>query len=168
MKDEISNPIVMNNTVYVARLVKIKRKGAPDFEDVKDMMKVPTIRDLKFEAYRSKMTGNSMDEVASRVKEPIQDATLRFSDYTIPGGGGNEPEVIGAIFANYAQGSIIGPVQGKVGIYTMLLESVTEGTPSQDIEAMKQSMTSTARSGVEAAVFSALEKMANVIDKREK
>lgn len=168
MKDEISNPVVNDNTIIIARMVKIKPKGTPDFEDVKEMMRVPTVRDLKFEAYRDKMAANSMDEVASRVKEPIQDATLRFSDYTIPGGGGNEPEVVGAIFANFPQGSIIGPVKGKVGIYTILLESVTPGSPSQDIEAMKKSMTSTARSGVEAAVFNALEKMANVIDKRER
>ncbi len=167
MKGDISNPIVSGNSILVARLVKIKTEGVPDFEDVKEMMRFPTMKHLKAELYRDKMTGNSLDEVANRVGERILNADIRFSDFTIPGGGGNEPEVIGAVFANYSDGDIIGPIEGRVGIYTVLLQQTNNAPAAEDLTMTKRSMTASLRSGVEVQIYQALEKIANVVDNRD-
>jgi parvulin-like peptidyl-prolyl isomerase len=165
-KGDISNPMVSGNAIVVARLKKIKSKGVPDLEDVKEMMMIPARKDKKAEMVWSEMSGNSLDEVSNRVKQPVLDATLRFSDFTIPGGGGNEPEVVGAVFANYQDGDIIGPVKGRVGVYTILLQQSTPAGDPGDLSATRNSLTMGMRAGVENAIYAALEKLANVIDNR--
>ncbi len=166
MKNDISDPILNGNALLVVRLKKIKMKGVPDFEDVKEIMRIPTEKHLKALAYEKKMTGSSLDEVASRVQGQILDASLRFADFTIPGGGGNEPKVIGAIFANHKDGDIIGPIEGNVGIYTVLIVGNTPGEKTTDLSVIKQGLYRNNNAGAENAIYNALEKIANVVDKR--
>jgi hypothetical protein len=129
-------------------------------------MRIPTEKHLKALAYEKKMTGSSLDEVASRVQGQILDANLRFADFTIPGGGGNEPMVIGAIFANHKDGDIIGPIEGNVGIYTVLIVGNTSGEKATDLSVIKQGLYRNNNAGAENAIYNALEKIANVVDKR--
>lgn len=172
MEGEVSNPFVDGNDIIVARLVKIKREGVPDFEDVKEMMRAPTLREKKTALYAEKMSGyNSLDQLSKDFGIDILDAELKFTDNAIPGGG-YDPEVIGALFGSYTDGDLIGPIEGTTGVYVMLLEKTYASNEPGDVSDRQAKMIAELRKknneiALFDQIFNALYEIADVVDLRD-
>lgn len=116
----VSNPIVIEDQYVLAVLTKIKEEGVPPFENVKDEMEAEVIKKKKAELYEEKMLeGKNLEEVAELANSTVKTATsINMSRNNIPGGGNNEPEVVGMAFA-IPQGEMSYPIVGNEGIYVI-------------------------------------------------
>ncbi len=169
---DVSSPEEIGESFVVAYLKSIKDEGVPTLEDVRERVEREAMQEKKADIYLEKMAGGTtLEEVAGRVEETVLSASdIAFSSFTIPGGGGNEPAVIGKIFSlDEGQiGKVSVPIKGEVGVYVVMLESKTNAPEATDLTANKESILSRVRSRVDFSVYKALEDMADVKDDRSK
>lgn len=164
----VNNPVQWNDKYAVIKLDKIKEKGEPTFEDVKDIMKVEAIRIKKAEMEAKKMKGaKSLEELATKMNLKVQEAEITFSSTTIPGiTGGAENEVIGTIVAQNKVGVLNGPIKGKSGVYVVVIENITEPAPITDMAKSRTDLTNALRSRSQNDAYSAIREKAKIEDKR--
>src|SRR5690606_3887823 len=120
---------------------------------------------LKYIEIMNKNAGN-LNGIASSVNEQVLNADLKFSSNTIAGGGGNEPELIGKIFAIQEDGVMTKAIEGETGIYVIEIVSTTAAPETSDLTIQKEELTQQKRAQVDAGVFNALLKKADVKDNR--
>jgi len=130
-KGAVSNPIAIDDSYILAVLTKIKEEGVPPFENVQEEMRAEVIKEKKAELYEDKMLeGANLQEVADNVNETVKTATsINMNRNNIPGGGNNEPKVIGMAFA-IEKGKMSYPIVGEAGIYVI----APTNEPSQPAE----------------------------------
>ncbi len=170
MKDEVSDVFIAGNRVIVARISKVKQKGVPEFEDIKEFLR-PAVRNEKKAEYLTQQMSNasSLQEIGQRVSSPVLSADLKFASTTIVGGGGDEPKVIGTVFSltKEQQGSITIPIAGTVGVYVVQLQEIVEPAQTTDYSTNKQTLTRVLRNRSGDDSFRALKEKAKVIDNRQ-
>lgn len=166
----VSDPILDGDKYVVAFLGNIIKEGPPEFEDVKEQMRFPALLDKQAQVYIEKMSGkSSLEEVASVcINSKVMTAEVYFASNTIQGGGGNEPEVIGKIFTNIPEGSMTVPIQGKTGVYVIIIEKDMPAAETTDFSAEKGSMTLARMGSADNMVIRALREKADVQDNRRK
>ena len=169
---DISEAIYDNGVIKVAILDNSIGIGVPEYEDVKDQMRVPALKDKKAEFYIDLMAGTAnLNEVAGRVAGgDVQKATVKFGTNSIPGAGGNESEIIGIIFALDAEseGSVLRPLQGENGIYVITLDKVQPVAESEDYIVDGTALLNQRNSNADGNVMRALRTKADVQDNRLK
>ena len=165
--DVSPSPVVSGNAIYIAPFKADQRKRCSGFEDVKEIMTIPTRLAMKAEKIMQDVKGaNGLDEFAQITGSSIKSAQIKFADFGLgQGGGANEPAVIGAAFSNAQEGDVIGPIEGESGVYMILIE-----------KSMKQKLATTPainnRSPLlcdpdrDNLILEALKELANVKDKR--
>jgi peptidyl-prolyl cis-trans isomerase D len=116
----VSNPIAIGDSYILAVLTRIKEKGVPPFENVQEVMRAEVVKEKKAELYEGKMVeGENLQAVADNVNETVKTATsINMNRNNIPGGGNNEPKVIGMAFA-IEKGKMSYPIVGEAGIYVI-------------------------------------------------
>ena len=164
---DVSEPISTGNKIIIAQLDNSIAKGAPEFEDAKQMMYGAAFKHKKAEVYKEKMQGGNLEQIAQTVGSNVQTGDIKFSSNTIVGGGGNEPKVVG-IACGLEAGEKTEPIEGEVGVYVIEIISVNAAPETSDLSAQKQSLTRTRRGLVDGGVFNALREKADVQDNRRR
>jgi peptidyl-prolyl cis-trans isomerase D len=151
-------------------LSNIIPEGAPEFEDVKDQMRFPALKDKQAKIYIEKMSGkNSLEEVAKVVKNgQILSAEVYFASNVIQGGGGNEPEVIGKLFTKIPTGSMTKPIKGSTGVYVVIVESETKAPETTDYSLNRTNMQLARAGAADGLVIKALREKADIKDNRRR
>lgn len=169
MENDLSSDIRVGDKIIVAHLVRIKQKGVPEFDDIKEIMEVDARQDKKAEFLIEKMQdAQSLEEVATRVNSVVLNADLTFASTTIIGGGGNEPEVVGTVcsLSPAQQGAITKPIKGKIGVYVVQLVEIAEAPQEADYTEEKDKLNNALRARAERMMIEALRKQANIVDNR--
>lgn len=170
MEGDVSDVINYGDYIVVAHIMAVKEKGVPEFEDVKEIMTIPTRQEKKAELLKKQMSGaKSVEEVALKTGTTVLEADVTFGSPTIRGGGGNEYEVVGTIFSLSAanKGSMTVPIQGKVGVYVVQLVDIIEPQPNDNLGSARKSLNDAKRNRAGGDAFNALKKNANIEDKRQ-
>jgi peptidyl-prolyl cis-trans isomerase D len=173
--NDVSDPILDKGFYKVAIIKNTMAQGVPNFEGVKNQMKLAAKKDKQAKYYMEQMAKTSdesnLQELVAKFPElKIQNAILTYNINTITGGGGNEPEAVGTIFSlpNDKAGSMLNPIKGVTGVYVVIVDEIIAAPETTDFTADKLSLTNIRASGVDQAVIKALRDKANVIDNRAK
>jgi peptidyl-prolyl cis-trans isomerase D len=166
----ISDPILDGDKYVVAYLTNIIPEGEPEFEDVKEQMRFPALRDKQAKVYMEKMGGkNSLEEVAKVViNGSVLSAEVYFASNVIQGGGGDEPEVIGHLFTKIPVGSMTKPIKGKTGVYVVIVDSETKAPETTDYSKIQMDLKVARAGSADGLVIKALREKADVKDNRRK
>jgi len=169
---DISEAIIDGDVIKVAVLDNIIDIGVPNFEDVEDQMKVPALQKKKADMYKEKMGGTAnLNEVAGRLNgAKVQTGTIKFGANSIPGGGGNEGELVGIIFSLTEDqvGAVLKPIQGQAGIYVITLDEISPAPESEDYVIENRALLNQRRGNTDGSVMVALRKKADVKDNRQR
>lgn len=171
IEGQISDPILDGGNYVVAYLTNIIEEGEPEFEDVKEQMKFPALKDKQAKIYMEKMSGkSSLEEVVQVVKKgQILNAQITFGANVIAGGGGNEPEIIGALFRDEMQtGYMTVPLKGRTGVYVCILDGITKAPETTDYTMEREYVMAARRGSADNLVIRALREAADVKDNRRK
>ena len=168
----MSDPVFDNGIYKVAILSNKVALGVPNFEDVKEQMRFPALRDKQAKKYMGIMGGtqNLQEIVAKLPNLKIQTVNVKFNVNTIQGGGGNEPEVVGAIYALPADktGAMLNPIQGVSGVYVIIVDQIIEGPETSDYTGEQINLKIGRQANADNLVIRALREKADVIDNRER
>jgi peptidyl-prolyl cis-trans isomerase D len=171
LEGDISDPILDGDNYVVAFLKNVIEEGEPEFEDVKEQMRFPTLKAKQTKMYLDIMANkSSLEEVVQVVnKGQILNAQVSFGSNVIAGGGGNEPGVIGALFREeLTEGIMTIPIEGVAGIYVCIIDGITNAPETTDY-LIEQDYLKTARRGsADNLVIRALREAADVQDNRRK
>lgn len=167
---DLSDPILDDDKYVVAHLTNIIPEGAPEFEDVKDQMRFPALKEKQAKVYMEKMAGkSSLEEILPVIKNgQILTAEVYFASNVIQGGGGNEPEVIGKLFTNVPTGSMTVPIKGNMGVYVIIIESETKAPETTDYSMTRLTLQESRRGSADGLVIRALREKADVKDNRRR
>jgi peptidyl-prolyl cis-trans isomerase D len=172
VEGDISDPIYDNGMYKVAILSNKISEGVPNFEDVKEQMRFPALRDKQAKVFIEKMGGtlNLQEIVAKMPKLRIQTVNVNFNVNTIQGGGGNEPEVVGSVYAvpSDKAGAMLIPIQGVSGIYVIIVDEIIASPETTDYTAEQMSLRTGRQANADNMVIRALRDKAEVVDNRER
>ncbi len=152
----------------VCHLTKVTKEGPADLEDVRDQIVREVIKKKKAEKYKAIMKGSeNLQAAASKIDASVQEATgLSFSNTTIPGVGSNEGKVIGKV-ATLDEGYMSKPIEGRLGVYVVLLKNVNEpGDSRAKVAATMRQLNRELRSRVDFQLFNTLKEEADIEDNR--
>ncbi|MFI5204792.1 MAG: peptidylprolyl isomerase [Flavobacteriales bacterium] len=166
---DLSEPTLFNDSYVIATVTRIKEKGVPELDDIREIVKAKVLAQKKGEILAKKLQGaKSLEEAATRVKSTVQDAELTFNSGIIPGTNGTENRVVGSIFSMQKRGDLSVPLVGENGVFVVLLENITEAPPAPDIANNKKNLTSGLRSRAQSEAYQALREKAKIVDNRHK
>lgn len=167
-ENDVSEPVIFNDRYVVIKLDNVKKKGIPEFEDVKDIMKLEVIRIKKGEMEAKKIAGlKSLDEIAAKFKSAVKDAELTFSSAVFPETTGTEYEVMGTVFSMKKVGDMSPPLKGKGGVYVVQIVSITEAPALTDTAPIRTSMLGGIRARAQDDAYRAIRELAKVDDRRQ-
>lgn len=163
---QVSEPKEAGDNYVVAALLKVKKEGVPELEDVREQFTKLAAQEKKAEAWMEKMKGKTdLNALAGELGVSTQSATdMAFNSYSIPGGYA-EYEVIGKIFALQG-GQTSVPMKGDNAVYVVSMGSRNEPPAEGDIAGEKGSLLGRLQSRAENAVLNALREAAGVKDNR--
>lgn len=167
---DVSETFDLGNSFLVAKMNVVREEGVPELDAIRPNIENAVIREKKAEMYAAQMMGaTDLQTIADKVGEPVLPAeNITFSSLTIPGGGGNEPKVIGQIFS-LTEGTISQPLQGETGVYVVQVQSFSPvEEPTDNYASNKSSVMLRMVSRVDYEVFGALQKQAGVKDERSR
>ncbi len=170
LEGDISDPILDGDSYIVAFLSNIIEEGEPKFEDVKEQMRFPALKDKQAQVYIEKMSNkSSLEEVASTITNgTVLNAQITFGANAISGGGGNEPEVIGKLFTKIPEGAMTKPIQGRSGVYVCIVDNITEAPETTDYTQERDYLRTARQGSSDNLVIRALREKADVVDNRRK
>ncbi|WP_378186436.1 peptidylprolyl isomerase [Aquimarina sp. W85] len=149
----------------VVQLTGSADKGLMSATDASTTIKPILLKDKKAEILKNKITGTSLDAIASNQGQTVKTASaLNMSTPTISGAG-TEPRVVGTAFA-LNEGTLSNPIQGNNGVYVI---EVIKKTPAIKLDSYKSYANQTSKTQVNAVnsrVFNALKDAAEIEDKR--
>ena len=160
---DVSELIKLDNNHYVvATLTGITDSEYRSVEEVAAQIKNTLLRDKKFEMIAAKMTGSTIQDVATAAEADVKTfENVKYDAYYIPGIG-VEPSVLGAISA-LEQGALSAPIKGASGVYVLVTDGVTVAEEAQTLEAEKVKQQATAEQSATRA-FYAVQEAADVED----
>ncbi|MFN8165386.1 MAG: SurA N-terminal domain-containing protein [Bacteroidia bacterium] len=141
-KDEISKIMTFGDKYVIAHLVSVKNKGTLPLEDVKDLVTSEVRRqkklDMLVEKFKAAGSGN-VDAIASKLNITPTDADNVNFTGTFIAGMGNEPYIVGAIFALKA-GQTSSPIKGENSVVVVNVKSFTEPPATKDFSANQKQL----------------------------
>ncbi|MCE5346757.1 MAG: SurA N-terminal domain-containing protein [Bacteroidales bacterium] len=155
----------------IAYCTKVQNEGIAPVADVRNDVRFALVKDKKAELISTEFnknngSGKSLESIANAMGLTLQEATqINFRSYTVPGVG-TEPALVGA--ASVAkQGIVSGPVKGTNGVYMLVANNVTN-PQGEDLNLLKERLTTTFQMRGNYEAYEALRKEANIVDKRYK
>jgi len=149
----------------IAALKSIDKAGPATVESVRSKIEALVKNKKKGEKIKSQISGTDLDQIATNfglTKGNAQNIT--FGSAMIPDGG-QEPMVIGKIFAANA-GADVAPVIGNSGVYVAKLVSKTPASTESGAFGQKMQLTQGARMQVNYKLMESLKKANKVEDNR--
>ncbi len=149
----------------VPALSNVKAAGLPSLASVRSQIESKVRNEKKAAIIEGKMTGASLDAIASASGKTVKDANdISFQGASIPGIG-VEPKLQAAI-ASMEANAVSKPIAGERGVYVVQVTNVTDaGTPA-DMNLAKQTAVQSLRQNVNRKVMNALTDALDVEDKR--
>ncbi len=149
----------------VVQLTAKTSKGTMTVEDASPTVKPILIKEKKAEMLKNKISGSSLDAIASAQGQTVKIASALNRKTPTISGAGTEPKVVGTAFA-LESGSISNPIVGNNGVYVI---EVTKKTPASGLDnylSYTAQASKTQAGIVNSKVFEALKEAAEIEDKR--
>jgi len=161
--------LIEGNTKYVvAYLTEAIHEGDPEFESIKAMMQPEVLKEKKAEYISNQLAGSiSLEDAVTKIGGTPAQAELTLSMNAFPAVPGNNPDVIGEVFA-LNKGELSGVIVGENGVYVAVVESRTVAVKSEDISINKGVVTEDLRSKIDNRLIQALYNVAEAKDWRMK
>jgi peptidyl-prolyl cis-trans isomerase D len=169
--EDISTPIYDQGTYKVAILVKKMPEGVPSFENIKEQMRFPALREKQAEKYKELLAGTSnLKELVAKYPElQIQTASVIFNSNAIAGGSSNEPKIVGSIFSVPQDlRPLLKPIDGNTGVYVIRINEIEPAPETTDFTAEKISLKAQRQANADNIVIRALREKSDVKDNRAK
>lgn len=166
-ENDMSDVIELTDRLIIAAFYKNHEDGVQPFEEVKEAVKGMVVQEKKGEMYASLMGGANLEEIATNIGAEVSPANnMKFNQYAIPGGAGNEPEVIGQVFS-LQPGMMSIPLTGDYGVYVFMMLNNTPAEPQpNELVEMRTSYAGNNISNARVNVIAALLEVADVQDNR--
>jgi len=149
-------------------LTEAIHEGDPEFESVKSMMRPEVLKEKKAEYISNQLAGSvSLEDAATKIGETPAQAELTLSMNAFPAIPGNNPGVIGEVFA-LNQDELSDVIVGENGVYLAVVGSKTVAVKSEDISINKGIVTEDLRSKIDNRLIQALYNVAEAKDWRMK
>ena len=169
-KGDLSKVYTFGDKYVIAHLVDIKEKGTLPIEEVKEAVTIEARKIKKAQMLLDKFNAASattIDALAQKLNVTATDAdNVNFANSYIPGMG-NEPVMIGKIFATKA-GAMTKPIKGDNAVAVIMVKTITPAPPTKDYSANIKQLTEQRKSRSDYEVFNTLKERANIEDGRSK
>jgi len=167
--NDVSSPMVIDNSVVVAVLTEIRERGVPSFDNVKDQMKIKVIKEKKGELWAAKLKGSSLQEIATANGLTVKRSeNVSMRNVNIPEAGISEQEfaLVGNCFG-LAKDKVSEPIIGEGGVYVVQrLTDVVEAQSLDNYATEKKSVSMGAKSSLSQRIFGAYRESADIDDRR--
>jgi peptidyl-prolyl cis-trans isomerase D len=166
----VSPPFQSGERYIVAKLSKIADKGTKPLEDVRAECEVEVRRQKKaamFTEELNKVKGATLDAWAANAKLVAQPGVNVTFAAPYVQGAGYEGDVV-AMMANMKPGELSAPIKGTMGVYVVMLESVTPAEPLVDVKGQQTRLIQGAASRADNAANEVLRESADIVDNRAK
>lgn len=169
-KGDISKIFTFGDKYVMAHLVGIKEKGILPLDEVKDAVTLEARKIKKaqmlLEKFNAAGSGN-VDAIAQKLNITATDAdNVTFANSYIPGMG-NEPTMIGTIFAMKA-GQTSKAIKGENAVAVINVKSFTTPPATTDYSANIKQLKEQRKSRSDYEVLNTLKEKANIADNRAK
>jgi len=154
-----------NNGYIVAQLTSKRDKGLMSVEEASGEITPILKKEKKAELIKQRLKGNSLQEIANNQGVSVQTADAVNLNSPTLAGAGNEPEVVGAIFA-METGKDSAPITGNKGVYVGQLVSKFEAPAMDSYKNFAQQESASRRAQATMRVFDALKGKAEIEDNR--
>lgn len=169
-KGSVSQPFQSGERYIVAKLTTVLDKGVKPLEAVKDICELEVRKQKKaaqFTEELNKAKGATIDVWAANSGLTVQPgANVTFAAPYIQGAG-YEGDVI-AILSTLQPGALSTPIKGTMGVYVVVLETVTPAEPLVDVAGQQTRLIQGASSRADGAAGDVLREAAEIIDNRAK
>jgi peptidyl-prolyl cis-trans isomerase D len=171
-KGDYSEVIVTDNLLVVAHLVKIKKEGTADFEDVKESIKPLVVNEKKAEKIKTQIAdalknGNTIEKVAEALKTvsyPIN--SLNFNSPNISYTG-NDMSLVGYAFGLKPK-TLSRPIVSSTGVHLLFIDEIKKPEMPASLKSRQDIIYMQKKQQVISSTFEALKKASNVKDERYK
>jgi peptidyl-prolyl cis-trans isomerase D len=158
----------LDGRFVVARVAAIKEEGIPALKDIRDDIMAIAVNEKKAElliAEFNNASGSTFDEKANALGWEVRNAdNVRFNTTNLQGFG-QEPQVIGSIFA-LQENQRSAPVKGNAGVFVVEVVNLVPAVEPTDIAVQQVQMLNTFRNRVPNEAFRALRESADIKDNR--
>lgn len=164
---EVNLSPIKDEDRYLIAMLSMKRdKGEPSFDVAEFAMRRDLMNDKKAAILKSKMTGKSVEDIASKNKIEVQKADVTFANPSIMGGG-YDPDIVGALFSKgLKDGTTTLPLKGRNAVYVIRIDKTIAEPATNSYETEVQTLTGQAKSALTTDVKNGLHEKANVVDNR--
>ena len=167
---DISKVYTFGDKYVIAHLVDIKEKGILPLEDVKEQATTEARKvkkqDMLVEKFNS-AKASDINAIAQKLNTTANDAeNVTFANTYIPGLG-NEPIIVGTIFA-LKKGQVSNPIKGENAVVVLVVNDIKEAPASEDMSASAKQLADQRRTRSDYEVFNALKEKATIDDNRGK
>lgn len=155
----------VNSKHVIAALKTVDKPGLASVESAKSKIEATVKNNKKGEKIKSKITGTDLSFIANTFGQQVDTAAnVTFGSAVLPKAG-QEPVVIGKIFAAQ-NGTTLSPVVGNAGVYVVKLNSKTPASSEGGAFMQKMQLTQGARMQVNFKLIDALKKSNKIEDNR--
>jgi peptidyl-prolyl cis-trans isomerase D len=160
------SPIKDEDRYIIAMLSMIRDKGEPSFEAIEATLRKDLMNDKKANILTKKMSGKSVEEIASKNNIQVQQADVNFANPSIMGGG-YDPEIVGTLFSKAIKdGTTTVPLKGRNAVYVIRVDKTIGEPATKNYDLEIQTMSAQSRSSLQSDVVTALREKANIVDNR--
>ncbi|MBU2019594.1 MAG: peptidylprolyl isomerase [Bacteroidetes bacterium] len=161
-----SSPIKDKDRYVIAVVSKVREKGVPSLNDIRETIKFEVIKEKKANRFIAKMNGaKTLDALSKKLNSPIQPAEVTFASPQI-NQIGFEPEIIGALFSGLKDGQKTVPLVGKNGVYVIQIVKTLKAPATQNYSAERDQLLATLKGSAPNLAKQALLEKAEVVDNR--
>lgn len=164
---EVSLSPIKDEDRYIIAMLSMKRdKGEPSFDAAEATMRRDLMNEKKADILKSKMTGKSVEEIASKNDIQVQKADVTFANPSIMGGG-YDPEIVGSLFSKgLKDGTTTLPLKGRNAVYVIRVDKTIAEPATKSYETEIQQLEGQAKSSMQSDAITSLREKANISDNR--
>jgi peptidyl-prolyl cis-trans isomerase D len=167
----VSHVFSMENEYIVAMLTKIREKGIPPMEDIRETLEPLVLNDLKGDLVVKNMNTllketTDLSVIAQSLNsqvDSVRNLTLTTRNVA---GYGNEPNLVAKVFS-VEKGIVSGPVKGNNAAFIFMVDEIQEPDPSEDFRMYERQLLMNFTSKVSNNNYlQALQDVARIVDNR--
>lgn len=167
----VSQPFQSGERYIVCNVTKVINRGTKPFEEVKEICQLEARKIKKGKMFTdelNKAKGSSLDQWAANAKLPVNPGVNLTIAQPYIQGAGYEGAVVGTL-ASMKPGQLSSaPIVGSMGVYVVMLETVTAPEPLKDVAAQQQKVLQGLASRADATATEVLKDEADIVDHRAK
>jgi peptidyl-prolyl cis-trans isomerase D len=169
-KGDVSKIYTFGEKYVIAHLTGIKEKGTLPLEAVKESVTSDVRRQKKAEMLIEKFNATGakdIDAIAQKLNSAAMDVDNVSFENPYVQGMGNEPSIVGAVFA-YKAGQVTPPLKGENNVAVVQVKSFKEPAETKDYSMASKQLTDQRKSRSDYEVFNSLKEKAGIVDNRGK